>query len=105
MGSDEAYTVKERIQMLADTIAEQFGSILRQLDTIERKLDEKASNSRVTEVERKVDDALGRILNLELGAAGAIAVSKFQRWLIGMGVVLVSAVIGSLIYLVASGVH
>lgn len=97
--STEGYTVKERLEDLARTIAEQLTGIVKQLDKIEAKLDDKASNQRVDELERRVLDferqILERITKLEMRAAGVAAISGYQRWLIGG---LGAAIIGSLIY-------
>lgn len=101
MSAGDGYTIKERIEDLAQTIAQQLGSIVVQLDKIERKLDDKSSNERVNAVERRLGEFEERLGRVELAAAGVAAVSTFQRWIVG-GVG--AAVIGSLIY-VLLGAH
>lgn len=97
--SAEGYTVKERLEQLATTIAEQLTGIANQLNKIEDKLDDKASNLRVDELEKKLADierqVFDRLTRLELKAAGVAAITGYQRWLVGG---LGAAIVGSLIY-------
>lgn len=97
--STEGYTVKERLEDLAKTIAEQLTGISRQLDAIDSKLEDKASNHRVDELEKRVVDLeqrlVDRLTKVELKVVGAAAVSGYQRWLVGG---LGAAIVGSLIY-------
>jgi Skp family chaperone for outer membrane proteins len=97
--SNEGYTVKERLEDLAKTIAEQLTGIVKQLDKIDAKLDDKASNQRVDELERRFLEferqLLERLLRLERQAAGVAAISGYQRWLVGG---LGCTIVGALLY-------
>jgi Skp family chaperone for outer membrane proteins len=97
--SSEGYTVKERLEDLARTIAEQLTGIVKQLDRIDAKLDDKASNQRVDDFERRFldleRDVLARLLKLERQAAGVAAISGYQRWLVGG---LGCTIVGALLY-------
>lgn len=93
------YTVKELIAMLEKTLTDQMGAILTKIDELNRKLDAKASEVRVENLEKRVSDAERRIIGLELSGAGKEAVSKFQRYLFGtVGVGVLGAIV-TLIYI------
>lgn len=107
MTASDSYTVKERVEQLAHTIAEQFGSIIRQLDSIEEKLDKKASVGSVEALERRINDIDQRLerrmVSVELAAAGVAAVSTFQRWLVGVVGVGCIGAIATLVWLATGG--
>lgn len=95
-GEGVTYTVKELISMLERTLTDQMEGIVRRLDTINEKLDEKSSNLRVDSLEQRV-----RVL--ELAAAGAAAISKRQMWLLAAVGIPGFAALASLIWLAAGG--
>ena len=97
------YSVKELIGMLERTLTEQLDKISYRLDGIDKKLDDKAANDRVRVIEERVGLTEGRISSLELSAAGITAVTKFQRWALGLATVIVSSGVGTLLYLLAGG--
>lgn len=81
--SNVEFTVKELLQMLEKTIADQLSNVSRRLDSIDQKLDKKASVESLVALESRVNDHSNRIGKLELAQASTVALSKFQRWLIG----------------------
>ena len=81
-GSNVTYTVKELIAMLEHTLSDQMASIMTKLNELNHKLDEKASEIRVHELEKTINDANTRLIRLELSSAGREAVSKLTKWLI-----------------------
>lgn len=105
----DGYTIKDRIEILANTIAGQFEGIIKQLDAIDKKLDDKASNERVALLEKAhIDLELRlseRIKTLELGSAGAVAVSTYQKLWLGFAVTIIAGVISALIYVAFQGAH
>ena len=93
--SDVTYTVKELLQMLEQTLTEQMAAIARDVAEIKQALSDRATNTRVLALEE-------RVARIELEHAGATAVTRFQRWLLGtVGVGILSA-IATLVWL-ASG--
>lgn len=107
--ADEGYTIKDRIAILADTIASQFTSIITQLDKIESKLDGKASNERVAALEVKLADLelrhSERLTTLEAGNTVKADVTTRDRIYMGFGVTIFAALISTLVYLAVAGVH
>ena len=107
--SEEGYTIKDRIAILADTIAHQFTAIVTQLDKIEAKLDEKASNERVASLEKSVVDlelrTEKRLTKLESLRADAVEFSRRQLAWATLGVALFVGVIGYIVHLATVGVH
>jgi len=92
-GEGVVYTVKELISMLEKTLTDQLAAIGTRLEKIDEKLDDKATNLRVSALEE-------RVRNLEISFAGPAYLSVFQRWIIGsIGVAIVS----SLIYVLIGG--
>lgn len=102
--SADGWTVKERIEELARTIAQQLGGIIGQLDAIERKLDEKASGVALNELAKDVRGNSARIQTLELAQAGSIAVSRWAKWLVAAVAIPSIGVIATFVWL-ASGGH
>jgi hypothetical protein len=107
--TDEGYTIKDRIAILADTISTQFVSIIAQLDKIEAKLDGKASNERVASLERGMVDlelrTEKRLTTLESSRLDTAEFSKRQMGWAVMGATIFIAIIGYVIQLATSGVH
>lgn len=104
--TEPGYTVKERIEILATTIAEQFTGIATQLDKIEAKLDEKASNARVLDIEKRVESIAGRVTTLELTSATDTGASRVKLWAGNSAVLIASSVVGAfLYYIVQAGGH
>ncbi|HET6914474.1 MAG TPA: hypothetical protein VFH56_00140 [Acidimicrobiales bacterium] len=92
-GGAVTYTVKELLGKLEEALTQGFQSIDKRLNTIDGKLDDKASNLRVAALEERVS-------RLELKAAGTAALSTFQRWAVGS---IGAAVIGALVYILFGG--
>jgi len=109
MADIEGYTIKDRIAILADTISTQFNSIIVQLDKIESKLDGKASNERVAELEKKLADlelrVAERLTRIESRGEEKTEMTGIQRIYMGFGVTVFSAIISTLVYLAVTGVH
>lgn len=82
-GGEVTYTVKELIGMLEATLTGQMGTIITRLDDLDVKLDTKASELSVSNLQARVEENSKRIAILELQAAGKEAVSKWQRWFFG----------------------
>lgn len=103
----ESYTIKERIEDLAKTIADQLSGIVAQLTEIDRKLDDKASNARVRDLETRFDafreKVDGRFGALEATKAGGVAIGKVGMWLIGTVGVAIFLAVMALITTVISG--
>lgn len=100
--SSDGYTLKERIEELARTIAGQLGAIVAQLDSIERKLDDKASRTWVEGIEARMKAAEKDIIDLRVAAGGSAAVSKYSKWLNALVIAGVFGLIGTLVYVVAT---
>lgn len=103
----DGYTIKERIEDLARTIATQLGGIVTQLEAIESKLDQKATIKSIEvvalEVKNLRDDHEPRIKRLEIAHAGSVAVSGFVKFLIGTVAVGCLGSIATLVWLAAGG--
>lgn len=98
------YTVKELIGMLERSLTAEMGRIVTRLDSIDKKLDEKATNVRVEALESRATATEERVGKLEIASAGTAAVSKFQRWAVGAAAVWASIAIGLLAW-ISSGGH
>jgi hypothetical protein len=99
------YTVKELIGMLEKTLTNQMDKIASRLDSIDKKLDDKASNMRAEALEVRLAVAEERVSRLELASAGTAAVTRFQRWIIGsVGVGMMGSIV-TLVWLAVHGGH
>jgi hypothetical protein len=98
------YTVKELLKMLEETLTAQMSTIVDEIKTLSSKIDSKASELRVEAAEKRVSAIEERLGKLETIAAGAAAVSAFQRWALGTVGVGVLGAIATLVWL-ASGGH
>jgi hypothetical protein len=107
--TDEGYTIKDRIAILADTISTQFTGIVTQLDKIEAKLDGKASNERVATLERQMVDLElrneKRLTTLESARLDTAEFSKRQMAWAAITIASFVGILGYVIQLATSGVH
>lgn len=103
--TEEGYSVRWRIEELAKTIAAQFTGIVAQLDKIESKIDEKASNARVLDLENRFEGLTHRVSDLEIGRAGTVAIGKAAMWFIGTVGVAVFLAAVTLLAAAISGRH
>jgi hypothetical protein len=109
--SDEAgvtFSFKDLFDKLDDRLRDGFKDLGVRMDRFELKLDQKADNTRVAQLEKRmaehelrVDE---RLKPIELASAGVSAVTNFQRWVIGTVGVGVLGSIATLVWL-ASGGH
>jgi hypothetical protein len=104
-GEGVNFTVKELLSMLEQSISNQIATVSNKLDAISARLEDKADRSRVHELDsrlaalelvalrqggpvaRMVETNDARLNALELRAAGAVALSSWQRWFFGVVVV------------------
>lgn len=63
------------------------------------------SYAKAEDVSRWRDNFELRLRKVEDTQTGSTAVSRNQKWLIGLAVVFCSSVVGALLYLATSGVH
>lgn len=107
--SEEGYTIKDRIAILADTISQQFAGIITQLDKIEAKLDGKASNERVATLEKAIAvleiSMEKRITRLESRNEDGRDFSRRTLAWATIGAMIFLGSIGYLIHLATLGVH
>lgn len=66
---------------------------------------EMGSFARVSDVEKWRDSFERRLRNVEDTQFSSTAVSRNQKWILGLAVTFASAVVGALIFLVSSGAH
>lgn len=106
-GDGVTYEFKDLFEKLESALTSGFDRMERRIDEINRRIDQKADNSRVAALEAKhsdfeikVDD---RFKPLEANMISDAAISKVQiRWL-GFAAAFVTTLIGALIYVAASG--
>lgn len=102
------FSFKDLFDKLDKQLTDGFDKLDKRMDTIDRRLELKADNTRVAELEKRMGDHEVRVdkrfTPLEASMVGAAAVTNFQRWVVGtVGVGVVSA-IATLVWL-ASGGH
>lgn len=108
MGDGVTYEFKELFDRFEKALSDGFNRLDHRLDELNRRLDNKADNTRVAALEQKVAEheiaVDGRFKPLEIAVAGTAAVSRFQRWALGTVGVGVLGAIATLVWL-ASGGH
>lgn len=94
-----SYTVKELIGQLGEKIAENMEMLNGKLDSMNSQLNKKADASDMAAL-------AARVLVLELGRAGSLAVSGFAKWFISaIGVAMFGAIVTLIVVLIQSGGH